>query len=122
MRRRRPATRGLSSKERSVSITEAISLVAMILLAGGVASRLVEFIKGAGWSARAKWALSVALSAAVGLATAWLAGDVLGLASSWESLTAAQVFAFIGAVYATANGFYVLWFKPRASRAGDSVA
>jgi hypothetical protein len=122
MRRRRPATRGLSSKERSVSITEAISLVAMILLAGGVASRLVEFIKGAGWSARAKWALSVALSAAVGLATAWLAGDVLGLASSWGSLTAAQVFAFIGAVYATANGFYVLWFKPRASRAGDSVA
>jgi len=105
-----------------VSITEAISLVAMILLAGGVASRLVEFIKGAGWSARAKWALSVALSAAVGLATAWLAGDVLGLASSWGSLTAAQVFAFIGAVYATANGFYVLWFKPRASRAGDSVA
>ncbi len=62
-----------------MSITEAISLVAMILLAGGVASRLVELIKGARWSARAKWLLSVALSAAVGLATAWLAGDVLGL-------------------------------------------
>ena len=46
---------------------------------------------------------------------------MLGLVSAWGSLTAAQVFAFIGAVYATANGFYVLWFKPRASRAGDSV-
>ena len=67
-----------------MSILEAISLVAMVLLAGGVASRLVEFIKGARWSARAKWALSISLSAAVGLATAWLAGDVLGLASSGD--------------------------------------
>jgi len=104
-----------------VSITEAISLAAMILLAGGVSSRLVEWVKGAHWSPRAKWLLAVALSAAVGLATAWLAGDVLGLVSAWGSMSAAQVFAFIGAVYATANGFYVLWFKPRASRAGDSV-
>ena len=105
-----------------MSITEAISLAAMILLAGGVSSRLVEWVKGAHWSPRAKWLLAVALSAAVGLATAWLAGDVLGLVSAWGSMSAAQVFAFIGAVYATANGFYVLWFKPRASRAGDSVA
>jgi len=104
-----------------LSLTEIITLIAMVLVAGGLASRLVELIKGAAWSARAKWLLSVALSAAVGLATAWLAGDVLGLVSAWGSLTATQAFAFIGAVYATANGFYVLWFKPRASRAGDSV-
>ena len=100
-----------------MSLIEAITLVAMIFVAGGVSSRLVEWVKGAHWSARAKWLLAVALSAAVGLATAWLAGDVLGLVSAWGSLTAAQVFAFVGAVYATANGFYVLWFKPRASRA-----
>ena len=96
-----------------MSLTEAISLTAMILVAGGVSSRLVELIKGALWSARAKWVLAVALSAVVGLATAWLAGDVLGLLSAWGSLAAAEVFSFIGAVYATANGFYVLWFKPR---------
>lgn len=99
-----------------MSLTEAITLVAMTLVAGGVSSRLVELIKGAHWSARAKWLLAVGLSAGVGLATAWLAGDVLGLLSAWGSLTAAQVFAFIGAVYATANGFYVLWFKPRATK------
>jgi hypothetical protein len=122
MRRRRPARATHRTKERSVNIVEAITLVAMILLAGGVASRLVEFIKGSGWSARAKWILSVALSIAVGLATSWLAGDVLGLVSTWGTLTAAQVFAFIGAVYATANGFYVLWFKPRASKASHSVS
>lgn len=72
--------------------------------------------RGVHWSTRAKWLLAVVLSAAVGLATAWLASDVLGLLSAWGSLTAAQVFAFIGAVYATANGFYVLWFKPRATK------
>jgi hypothetical protein len=99
-----------------VSLTEVITLVAMTLVAGGVASRLVEWIKGAHWSARAKWLLAVVLSGAVGLATAWLAGDVLGLLSAWGSLTAVQVFAFMGAVYATANGFYVLWFKPRATK------
>ena len=104
-----------------MSIPEAISLLAMILLAGGVASRLVELIKRAHWSDRAKWLLSVALSTVVGLATAWLAGDVLGLVAAWGSLTAAQAFAFIGAVYATANGFYVLWFRPRASASTNSV-
>jgi hypothetical protein len=117
MRRLRPARATPLQKERSVSIVEVISLVAMILVAGGVASRLVELIKGAAWSGRAKWILSVALSVAVGLATSWLAGDVLGLIAGWGALTAAEVFAFLGAVYATANGFYVLWFKPRASRA-----
>lgn len=104
-----------------MSIVELISLVAMILLAGGVSSRLVELIKGAAWSGRAKWLVSVALSIAVGLATSWLAGDVLGLIAGWGSLTAAETFAFLGAVYATANGFYALWFKPRASRQADSV-
>lgn len=99
-----------------MSLTEVITLVAMILVAGGVSSRLVELIKGAHWSARSKWLLAVSLSAAVGLATAWLAGDVLGLLSAWGSLTAVQVFAFIGAVYATASGFYVFWFKPRAAK------
>ena len=99
-----------------MSLTEAITLVAMTLVAGGVSSRLVEGIKRAHWSARAKWLLAVVLSAAVGLATAWLAGDVLGLLSAWGSLTAAQVFACIGAVYTTASGFYVLWFKPRATK------
>jgi hypothetical protein len=104
-----------------VSPIEIISLIAMLLVAGGVSSRLVELIKGATWSGRAKWLLSVALSAAVGLATAWLAGDVLGLVAAWGSLTAADVFAFMAAVYATANGFYALWFKPRASKTAESV-
>ena len=104
-----------------MSLIEIITLIAMVLVAGGVSSRLVEFIKIAKWSGRAKWLLSVALSAAVGLATAWLAGDVLGLVAAWGFLTATQAFAFMGAVYMTANGFYILYFRPRASKTSGSV-
>jgi len=100
-----------------MSIVELISLLAMILVAGGVSSRLAMWIAGASWSGRAKWLLSIALSAAFGLATAWLAGDVFGIVSAWGSLTAAQAFAFMGTVFATASGFYALWFKPKAEQA-----
>jgi len=103
-----------------VSTIEIVSLIAMLLVAGGVSSRLVELIKRASWSSRAKWLLSVALSGAVGLAASWLAGDVLGLVAAWGSLTAVDVFAFMAAVYTAANGFYELYFKGRARRA-DSV-
>jgi len=39
---------------------------------------------------------------------------VLGLVSAWGELSAAQVFAFLGGVWAAASGFHALWFKPRA--------
>lgn len=98
-----------------MSLLEIITLVAMLLVSGGVASYLVQKIKRASWSSRTKYALALALSAAVGLATAWLAGDVLSLWTQWGSLTAAQVLAVLGAVYATATGFYELWFKGRVA-------
>lgn len=94
-----------------MNTTEIVSLVAMLLVSGGIASVLVEWIKRASWGSRPKYIVAVILSGAVGLATSWLAGDILGLVATWGELTAAQVFAFMGAVYATATGFYELWFK-----------
>jgi hypothetical protein len=47
MRRRRPALATSPHKERSVSLTEIVTLIAMVLVAGGVSSRLVELIKTA---------------------------------------------------------------------------
>jgi len=103
-----------------MSTTEIVSLVAMLLVSGGVASLLVQAIKRAGWGSRAKFVLSIALSAAVGLATVWLAGDVAGLIGAWGELTAADVFAVMGATYAAATGFYELWFKGAIKRAGSA--
>ncbi len=94
-----------------MSTTELVSLIAMLLVSGGVASVLVQWIKRASWGSRPKYIVALVLSGAVGLATSWLAGDVFGLISSWGELTAAQVIAFMGTVYATATGFYELWFK-----------
>ncbi len=98
-----------------MSTSEVIGLVAMLLVSGGVATYLVQWIKRADWPSRWKWALSIAVSTAFGLANAWLSGDVLGLVSAWGDLTAAQAFAFIGAVYATSTGFYETVVKPRAT-------
>jgi hypothetical protein len=98
-----------------MSAGEVVTLLATLLVSGGIASWLVERLKRAHWSPRAKYLLALGLSAAVGLATAWLAGDVLGLVGSWGELTASQVLAFLGGVYAAASGFYAVWFKPRAA-------
>ncbi len=97
-----------------MSTTEAISLVAMILVTGGAASWIIEQVKRASWGSRPKWLTSVAISALVGLATSWLAGDVLGLMAHWGELSAAEVFAWLSATYAAATGFYELYAKPKA--------
>ena len=96
-----------------MSTVEVLSLVAMLLVSGGVATYIVQYIKRASWGSRPKWLLSIAVSAAFGLASAWLAGDVLGLLDAWGNLSGAEVFGFIAAVYATATGFYELYVKPK---------
>lgn len=96
-----------------MSAIEIVSLIAMLLVSGGVATYFVQWVKRASWSSRPKWLVSIAVSAAFGLASSWLAGDVLGLVSAWGELTGADVFAFMTAVWITSNGFYELWVKPK---------
>lgn len=99
-----------------MSLIEIISLIAMLLASGGGATYLIQLVKRSGWSSRPKYATSIVVCAAFGLATSWLAGDVLGLVAAWGELTAAEVFAFAGAVYVSATGFYELYVKPHARR------
>lgn len=101
-----------------MSTTEVISLLAMLLVTGGGAAYLIQWIKRASWGSRPKWLLSISISAVFGLASSWLAGDVLGLIEGWGSLTAVDVFAYLSATYATAIAFYELWVKPRATPTG----
>ncbi len=98
-----------------MSTTELVGLIAMLLVSGGVATYVVQWVKRSTWSSRQKFLTSALVSIAFGLANAWLAGDVMGLVSHWGDLTATEVFAFIGAVYATSTGFYETFVKPRAS-------
>lgn len=100
---------------------EIVTLLAMLIVAGPLASMLIQWIKRSGWSDGWKAALAWAVSFAVGLGGAWLAGDVLGLVAKWGELTAADVMAFGGAVWTGASAFFYLYFQPK-QRAADTSA
>lgn len=90
---------------------EIINLAALLLVAGPVASVLTQLAKRPAWSAERRFALAILLSGLVGLAQAWLAGDLLGLIDSWGQLTATELVAAGGLVFAGASAFYKLYFS-----------
>jgi hypothetical protein len=94
--------------------TEVVNLVAALLLSGWVASFIVQLIKRATWRSWVKLALAIVVSALVGLATAWVSGDLIGITAEWGSLTAADVLAFGGLVFASASTWYQFYFKGEA--------
>ena len=99
---------------------EIINLVAMIILAavtGGLLSVLFQYLKkwipaNDGLRVLCVWVLCVA----VGIAESWLAGDVLGILTLFETggLTAAVVFAYGQGIFAAATGWYNLYVRPKA--------
>ena len=97
-----------------MSATEIVTLVAMILVTGGVVSAVFQLIKR--WIPENK-ALRAALcwvfSVVVAVAESWLAGDVLGILGSWQqgTLTAEQVFGFGSAIFAAATVVYNAYYK-----------
>lgn len=100
---------------------EIVTLVAMLLVGGPLAGWLTQRIKNVAWSDMAKLALSWALSFAVGLAAAWLAGDILDFIGAAGSWTAADVIAFGTTVWTGSEAFFYLYFKPKADAAAGSA-
>lgn len=100
-----------------MSWQEILTLIAMLLVGGPLASWLAQWIKRAGWSDFAKLALSWGLSFLVGLAGAWLAGDVLGFAVKFGAWTAVDVIAFGTVVWTGSQAFFYLAFKPKQEAA-----
>ncbi len=94
---------------------EIVTLVAMLLVGGPLASWLAQLIKRVAWPDLAKLALSWVLSFAVGAAAAWLAGDVLDFIGNAGSWTAAEVIAFGTVVWTGSQAFYYIYFKPKES-------
>ena len=90
-----------------MKLTEIITLIATLLTAGWASMYLTQLIKQASWPSGVKLILAVVIAGLVGIATAWLSGDVLGITAKWGHLTAADVLAFGGIVYASA----ATWFK-----------
>ncbi len=91
-----------------------VGIIALMIVSGFFTTVVVQILKQAKWSARIKQALAVAVSVLVGLATVWLAGDVLGLINGWGHLTSADVWAVMVSVYTAAN----IWYKSILQKAG----
>jgi hypothetical protein len=92
---------------------EILTLVATLLIGGPLASWIIQRIKSAGWSDKVKALLAWVVSFAVGLAGAWLAGDILGLVSKWGGLTAVDVLAFGTVVWTGATAFFYAYYQPK---------
>jgi hypothetical protein len=92
---------------------EIVTLVALLLVGGPLASWLIQLLKRAGWPDGIKALLAYVASFAVGLAGAWLAGDILGLVSSWGQLTAVEVIAAGTVVWTGATAFFYAVWQPR---------
>lgn len=94
--------------------TEAITLVAMILVTGGVVSWIFQLLKKyLPASDVLRVVLVWALCIVVALAEAWLAGDVMGLVGSWRegTLTAQQIFSWGSGLFAAATAIYNAYYK-----------
>lgn len=94
--------------------TEIITLVAMILVTGGVVSWIFQLVKqylptNDVLRVAVVWALCII----VALAEAWLAGDVMGLIGSWQAgtLTAQQIFSWGSGLFAAATAIYNAYYK-----------
>ena len=107
----RPRTR----KVLILKTVEIVTLIATLLTAGWVSAFLTQLIKRESWPSSAKLILSMVLAALVGLAAAWLSGDVTHFVTLWKSgtLTATEVLTFGALVFASAQVWYhQFWSAP----------
>lgn len=96
-----------------MKLYEVATLLATLATAGWVSAYLVQLIKRPQWPSWVKLVLSIVMAAIVGLATAWLTGDVTQFVDIWKSggVTAEQVITFTTLIYTAASVWYYAYFK-----------
>ena len=95
-----------------MSLIQIITLLATILTAGWVSAFFVQAIKRVGWASWKKLVLSGVMAAVVGLAAAWISGDVTNFVKIWNhGLTSDQVVTFAVLVFTSAATWYKFHFK-----------
>ena len=98
-----------------MTATTIVTLIAMILVSGGVTAGLFQLVKSLIPEKRstirrvAAWFLALIIA----LATSYLAGDVWHVIGAWGdgTLTAATLFAYSTGIWGVAEGLYRLWYK-----------
>jgi len=94
-----------------MQLTELVLLIALVLTAGWFGAFITQAIKRPSWPSSVKLVLALVVSVFVGVASAYIAGDVFGLIAQWGQLTAADVMAFAAIVYTAASVWYHKYFK-----------
>ena len=99
-----------------MQLTQIITLLATIIGAGWFAAVIVQLLKREQWPSWVKLVIALVVSALVGLAAAWLSGDVTRFVTLWKagSLTSDQVIAFAVLVFTAAQVWYHKFFADQA--------
>jgi hypothetical protein len=95
-----------------MNVTQLVTLAASVLTAGWVSAYLVQIIKRETWPSSVKLILALVMAAIVGVATAWLTGDLTRFVDLWnKGMTSEQVLSFAALVYASSATWYRFYFK-----------
>jgi len=99
-----------------MQLTQIITLLATVLVAGWFSAFVVQFIKQAKWASWIKLVISVVVAAVVATASLWLSGEVTSFLDLWktDALTAEHVLAFFTLVFTSAATWYRFYFKDAA--------
>ena len=94
--------------------SEVVTLIAMIVVSGGVTSGLFQLIKKyLPDSNGLRRVVAYVTATIIALAGSYLAGDVWGVIGAWGdgTLTADVVFAYATAIWGSAEAVYRLWYR-----------
>lgn len=96
-----------------MKLTEIVTLLATVLVAGWFSAFIVQFIKQAKWSSWVKLVISGLIAIVVAIAALWLSGDVTSFLDIYKSgtISAEHVIAFATLVFTSAATWYRFFFK-----------
>jgi len=96
-----------------MKLTEVITVLATVLVAGWFSAFIVQFIKQAKWASWLKLVISAVTAIVVAAAALWVSGDVANFLKIYQSgtLTADHIIAFATLVFTSAATWYRFYFK-----------
>ena len=91
-----------------MQLLQIVTLLATLITAGWFAAFVVQLLKREKWPSWVKLVLALVVSALVGLATAWLSGDVTRFVTLYKAgtLTSNEVITFAVLVFTAAQIWY----------------
>ena len=99
-----------------MQLVQILTLIATVITAGWAAAFLTQLIKREQWPSWIKLVLAVVMAALVGLAAAWLSGDVTRFVTLWKAgtITADQVITLGVLIFTAAQIWYTKFWPSQA--------